>query len=224
MIKMDEVRDSKDDNLYSLEEMVEMYEDEPVNYSYVSRRLCCPHCRKKVIKIKINEFFERITSNEQDHHQWCDYYNPRLSQRDIKKIINDSLALKAAFNFKNNGEKQIPRRNIERYLSADDFEVWKIFYGTVTIRTAHSKDETKYKNFAIKAPKGEIINLTFNQDVIKNDSELIKTIEDNLNQQFKIKFITRLVEVDEYVNGIIIDKDHFVIEEISELKVKPEEK
>ncbi len=224
MIKMNEVRDSKDDNLYSLEEMIEMYEDEPVNYSYVSRRLCCPHCRKKVVKIKIDEFFERITSNEQDHHPWCDYYNPHLSQRDIKKVINDPVALKDLFKFKNNGEKQIPRRNIERYLSADDFEIWKIFYGTVTIRTAHSKDETKYKNFAIKAPKGEIINLTFNQEVIKNGAELINTIETNLHQQFKVKFITKLVEVDEYVNGIITDKEHFVIEKITELNTKSEEK
>lgn len=214
MLKMYEIRDSKDNNLYSLEDMVEMYEEEPVNYSYVSKRLCCPHCQSKKIKIQIDDYFERITSRKADHESWCDYAGNKLSQREIKKLLSDSEQIIKAFNFEKIGSKVFPKRNIERYLSADDFEVYKLFYGTVTMRTAHSKDEGRYRNFAVKAPKGEIINISFGQEIIRKNPEILAEIEANLETELEIKFIAKLYEVDDYVNAII-EANNFI-----EIKVK----
>ncbi len=211
MIKMYEVRDSKDSNLYSLEEMVEMFEDEPVNYSYVSRRLCCPHCLEKNVKIQIDDYFERITSKKNEHLPWCDYYGQKLSQREIKKLLTDESKISDVFNEKMINNKVFPKRNIERYLSADDFGIVKLFYGTVSIREAYSKNESKYKNFAIKAPKGEIINISFSKEFIKNNQDLIMQIENNLNETFEIKFIANLYEIDDYVNATIEHENFFKI-------------
>ncbi len=216
MIKMYEVRDSKDNNLYSLEEMVEMYEDEPVNYSYVSRRLCCPHCLKKKINIQIDDYFERITSKRSDHLPWCDYYGQKLSQREIKKLLVDDGKITDVFAGKSINNKVFPKRNIERYLSADDFDVYKLFYGIVSIREAYSKDDSKYKNFALKAPKGEIINISFPKELLAKNEDLIMRIEENIGGTFEIKFIANLYEIDDYVNATIENSKFFQIIKIIE--------
>ncbi len=203
MIRMFEVRDSKDQNLYSLDDMVEMYDDEPVNYSYVSKRLCCPHCGEKNIKIQIDDKFERISSTRTSHKKWCDYYGNKIPQKKIKSLITDPLKI---MNIMSNNEldgKYFPKRNIERYLSADDFEIYKIFYGQVVVKTAYSKDESRYKNYSLKAPKGEAINISFNSDIFKDAEKIIKQLDKLIDQTVEIKFIASLYDYDDYVNAKI---------------------
>ncbi len=214
MIRMFEVRDSKDENLYSLDDMVEMYDEEPVNYSYVSKRLCCPHCGEKNIKIQIDENFERISSSRMSHKKWCDYYGHKIPQKKIKKIVTDPLKVMEVLM---NGEidsKIFPKRSIERYLSADDFEIYKIFYGDVVIKTAYSKDESRYKNYSLKAPKGEIINISFNSDIFKESEQLIKKLDQNINNTVRVKFIANLYDYDDYVNAKIEGAHLFKFEKV----------
>lgn len=215
MIRMFEVRDSKDENLYSLDEMVQMYEEEPVNYSYVSKRLCCPHCGEKNLKIQIDDNFERISSRRLSHKKWCDYYGQKISQKEIKKLIQDPLKIMQIMQNNKIEEKYFPKRNIERYLSADDFEIYKIFYGDVIVKTAYSKDESRYKNYSIKAPKGEAIGISFSSEIFESAAAIIKQLDDNVDKTVKIKFIANLYDINDYVNAKIEASHLIKIEQIS---------
>lgn len=204
MIKMYEVRDSKDGNLYSLVDMVDMYDEEPVNYSYVSKRLECPHCGKKNIRIRITDDFASITSRREQHEVLCDYYPVNINQRQIKKLISDKVDFSNYFDdFRNKAPKQIPRKSLERLLAADDFDVYKLFYGQVVLKTAHSKDESRYVNYSIKAPKGDIINLTFKGPLIAQMASTIEVLDAQINKTIDVMFIGLIKEVDTYNNVII---------------------
>lgn len=221
MIRMFEVRDSKDENLYSLDEMVEMYDEEPVNYSYVSKRLCCPHCGEKNIKIQIDENFERISSKRMSHQTWCDYYGQKIPQKALKKIIADPLKMLEVMQSNVINGKYFPKRSIERYLSADDFEIYKLFYGDVVVKTAYSKDESRYKNYSLKAPKGEAINISFNSDIFTSAAKVIETLDANINNIVSLKFVANLYDYDDYVNAKIEGAHLFKIEKV--IKVSNEE-
>ena len=77
----------KDKNIYSLDEMIDMYDNDKLNYSFVSKRICCPCCELKINEIKIDDETASIKSKRSEHEPNCDYYGLKISQNDIKKMI-----------------------------------------------------------------------------------------------------------------------------------------
>ncbi len=209
MVKMYEARDSKDDYWYSLDDLCDMYEDEPVNYSYVHKRLECPCCKEKVVNCHIDEENEVLESKRNLHKENCDYYGFKLNQTKVKQKLNklDSFSEEYAgiFSGKPVTKKAIGRRNIERKLSDDDFYVVKMFYGNVIVKTAHTKDEDRYLNFSIKAPKGDAITLSFQKNVFEDLVKEIEFLKANIDENIEIAVIGTITENDEYKN-MVIDK------------------
>ncbi len=211
MIKMYEARDSKDGYWYSLDDLCNMYDDEPVNYSYVHKRLECPCCGEKIIKCEIDDEQEILESKRNLHQKNCDYYGFKLNQTKVKQKLNKldpfTEEYMGVFNKKPVTNKAIGRRCIERRLSDDDFYVVKMFYGSVIVKTAHSKDEDKYVNFSIKAPKGDAITLSFQKCVFASLASEIEYLKSMIDENVEIAVIGSLTENGEYKN-VVIDKEN----------------
>ncbi len=213
MIKMFEARDSKDGYWYSLDDLCDMYEDEPVNYSYVHKRLACPCCGEKIVNCQIDDEHEVLESKRNLHQKNCDYYGFKLNQTKVKQKLNklDPFAdeYNGVFSGKPITKKAIARRCVERRLSDDDFYVVKLFYGKVIVKTSHSKDEAKYLNFSIKSPKGDAITLSFQKCVFEKLANEIEYLKNNIDNEIEIAVIGTLTENGEYKN-IVIDKENQV--------------
>lgn len=222
---MYEARDRKDSHWYSLELLEKMYDNEPVNYSYVHKRLECPCCGEEILKCKIDEEFAEITSKRSEHKKTCDYYGFKLNQNKVKQQLNNGYDFIKEYHGIIHGhpetQKAIGRRGIERRLSEDDFMVTKMFYGNVVIKTAHSKDESKYVNFSVKAPRGDAITLSFQQPVFESLKAEIEFLTNNVDKTIFIAFIGSINKYDEYFN-IVIDKPCQII--IKDLYLKKDAK
>jgi hypothetical protein len=218
MVTMYEVRDSKDKNIYSLDEMIEMYDHDEVNYSYVSKRLECPSCGAKNIKINITDNMSVIRSDRDSHDPSCDYYGIKLKQSFIKKELKKQNHFINEFNdiYNNNfnGDKRLPKKSIERKLTEDDYDVIKVFYGKVSVKNAHSKDVSRYINFSLKAPKGDIINLTITRNAFIHAKDLVKELNKALEHNLDVYLMGKIVNVNGYNN--------ITIEHSSMIKIKKE--
>lgn len=214
MIRMYEARDRKDGYWYSLENLEKMYDNEPVNYSYVHKRLECPCCGEEVLTCKIDDEIAEITSKRSEHKSTCDYYGFKLNQNKVKQKLNNLDDFSKEYHGVIHGhpetKKAIGRRGIERKLSEDDIMVTKLFYGNVVIKTAHSKDEEKYLNFSIKAPKGDAITLSFQKPVFESLKPEIDYLLNNIDKTAFICFIGSIKQYDEYYN-VVIDKPNQVV-------------
>lgn len=209
MIRMYEARDRKDGYWYSLQQLEKMYDNEKVNYSYVHKRLECPCCGNEVLKCNIDEEVADLTSKRSDHKKTCDYYGFKLNQNKVKQSLNAGYDFHKEYHGIFHGhpetQKAIGRRGIERRLSEDDIMVTKMFYGNVVIKTAHSKDESKYINFSVKAPRGDAITLSFQQPVFAPLKAELDYLTANLDKSLFIAFIGSIKKVDDYYN-LVIDK------------------
>lgn len=208
MIKIYEVRDRKDEKVYSLNQMINMYDNEKTNYSYVSHRLVCPSCGKREVKIQIDEDVAYITTKRTNHRRNCDYYGFKMQQSEIKKRLQlDKLQVEIneILNDDNHVKKPLPRKCIERPLTTDDFDAYKVFYGNVVIKKAYSKDEEKYLNYSIKAPLGDIIGLSIEAKNFKPMAEIINMFEQNIDETLNIYILGKIKEVSKYNNLIIED-------------------
>lgn len=218
MIKMYEVRDRKDGYWYSIDDMIKMYDDEPVNYSYVHKRLECPCCGEQILKCHIDKDDAYIESKRSKHKSTCDYYGFNLNQNKVKQRLNSGDDFTKEFHGIIHGhpetKKAVPRRGIERRLSEDDIHITKIFYGNVLIKPAYSKDETKYINFSVKAPKGDAITISFQQKCFAALKDEIEYLNSNIDKQIFILFIGSITEVGEYKNIVIRNKNQFCIKDL----------
>jgi len=208
MTQMYEVMDYKDKNIYSLDEMIDMYDNDKLNYSFVSKRICCPCCELKITDIKIDDESASIRSKRSEHKPDCDYYGLKISQNDIKKMIKN----KEKFDFENKyPKKRLPQKSIERKLTEDDFDVYKLFYGRVMLKSAHSKDETRYKNYSIKALKGDVIGISITSGLFISGKEIIKKLDNNFEKEVDVKFLGIITKNDKYNNMVL---KHFELIEI----------
>lgn len=206
MVYMYEVMDMKDGNIYSYDQMVEMYDQDHLNYSYVSKRLCCPCCKNEVIEISINDQDAIIKSKRMLHKTYCDYYGFKVSQQDMKKRIKNKIGFTDLLN--NETKKVIPKKGIVRPFTEDDLDMLKLFYGPVIIKPAHSKDESRYRNFSFKAKRGDSFVVSF---VNKTDNlENIEYLEDNIDKEVNIKIIAKLTKSDKYYNMLLAHHSLFI--------------
>lgn len=214
MIRMYEARDRKDEYWYSLENLEKMHDHEPVNYSYVHKRLQCPCCGEEILTCKIDEEIAEITSKRSEHKKNCDYYGFKLSQNKVKQQLNGDYSFEKEYHGVIHGHpetnKAIGRRGIERKLSEDDIMITKLFYGNVVIKTAHSKDESKYINFSVKAPMGDAITLSFQKPVFEQLKAEIDYLNTNIDKSVYICFIGSIKQYDEYYN-LVIDKPNQIV-------------
>lgn len=214
MIRMYEARDRKDKHWYSLENLERMHDEDKVNYSYVHKRLECPCCELEILTCKIDDEVAEITSKRSEHKKTCDYYGFKLNQTKVKKQLNSLDGFEKEYHGIIHGhpetDKVIGRRNIERRLCEDDFMVTKLFYGNAVIKTAHSKDEEKYVNFSVKAPRGEAITLSFQKPVFESLAPEIEYLRTNIDQTSFLCFIGSINKYDEY-NNIVIDKPNQIV-------------
>lgn len=212
MIKIYEVMDRKDSNIYSLNQMINMHDNEKLNYSYVSHRLVCPSCGKREVKIVIDESSAYITTKRMHHRRNCDYYGFKMSQGEIKKRLKTDklqVEINEILNDDNHVKKPLPRKNIERPLTFDDFDAYKVFYGNVVIKKAYSKDEEKYLNYSIKASRGDIIGVTIEAKNFKRMSEVINLFETNIDNTLNLYILASMREVNKY-NNLIIEDPEFI--------------
>lgn len=218
MIKMYEARDRKDGYWYSLEDLEKMYDDEPVNYSYVHKRLECPCCGEQILTCKIDDEYAEITSKRSQHKKNCDYYGFKLSQNKVKQLLNSDYSFSKEYHGLIHGHpetnKAIGRRSVERKLSEDDIMITKLFYGNVVIKTAHSKDESKYINFSVKAAKGDAITLSFQKPVFESLKSEIEFLNNNIDKTVFISFIGSIKQYDEYHNLVIDKPNQLVIKDL----------
>ncbi len=214
MIRMYEARDRKDEHWYSLADLEKMYDNEKVNYSYVHKRLECPCCGEEILTCKIDEEIAEITSKRSEHKKTCDYYGFKLNQNKVKQQLNSLDSFEKEYHGVIHGhpetKKAIGRRGIERKLSEDDIMVTKLFYGNVVVKTAHSKDEDKYLNFSIKAPRGNAITLSFQKPVFDSLKPEIEHLMNNIDKTIFICFIGSIKQYDEYYN-VVIDKPNQIV-------------
>ena len=207
MIKMYEVMDFKDKNIYSLDDMIDMYDDDHLNFSFVSKRLACPCCNVKNIIINITDDAATIRSKRNTHEIWCDYFGLKFQQSFIKKELKKGNDFKKEFddiyNKKFKLEKRLPKKSLERLFTEDDIDVIKVFYGNVSVKNAHSKDATRYVNFSIKAPKGDILNLTITRNAFIHAKELVKELNKALDKNLDIYLMGKIVKKDGYNNMTI---------------------
>lgn len=218
MIKMYEARDRKDGYWYSLLDLENMHDYEPVNYSYVHKRLQCPCCEQQILTCTIDDDQALITSKRSKHLKTCDYYGFKLNQNKVKQLLNQGYSFKKEYHGIIHGHpetnKAIGRRSIERKLSEDDILVTKMFYGNVIVKTAHSKDEGKYLNFSIKSPKGDAITLSFQMACFTPLKEEIKYLQDNLDKTVFILFIGSIKKHEEYYNVVIDKHNQLVVKDL----------
>ncbi len=218
MIRMYEARDSKDKNWYSFDNLIDMYDEDPINYKYVSQRLECPCCGEKIVTCKIDDDSSELFSKRSEHKKNCDYYGFKLSQNKVKQQLNSDYDFAKEYHGVIHGHpetnKAIGRRNIERLLSDDDFMVTKMFYGQVQIRTAHSKDEERYINYSVKAPKGDAITLSFQKSVFESLEQEMLFLKGNVNKECYILFIGSINKYDDYRNIVIERPNQLVIREL----------
>lgn len=214
MIRMYEARDRKDEHWYSLADLEKMYDNEKLNYSYVHKRLECPCCGEEILTCKIDEEIAEITSKRSEHKKTCDYYGFKLNQNKVKQQLNNLDSFEKEYHGVIHGhpetKKAIGRRGIERRLSEDDIMVTKLFYGNVVVKTAHSKDEDKYLNFSIKAPRGNAITLSFQKPVFDSLKAEIEYLTNNIDKTIFICFIGSIKQYDEYYN-VVIDKPNQIV-------------
>ncbi len=214
MIRMYEARDRKDEHWYSLADLEKMYDNEKLNYSYVHKRLECPCCGEEILTCKIDEEIAEITSKRSEHKKTCDYYGFKLNQNKVKQQLNSLDSFEKEYHGVIHGhpetKKAIGRRGIERRLSEDDIMVTKLFYGNVVVKTAHSKDEDKYLNFSIKAPRGNAITLSFQKPVFDSLKAEIEYLTNNIDKTIFICFIGSIKQYDEYYN-VVIDKPNQIV-------------
>lgn len=218
MIRMYEARDRKDKHWYSLENLEHMYDEEPVNYSYVHKRLECPCCELEILKCKIDDEVAEITSKRSEHKKTCDYYGFKLNQTKVKQQLNNLSSFEKEYHGVIHGHpetnKAIGRRSIERRLSEDDILITKLFYGNAVIKTAHSKDEDKYINFSVKAPRGHAITLSFQKSIFDSLANEIQYLKDNVDKSCFICFIGSIKQYDEYYNLVIDKPNQLVIKDL----------
>lgn len=218
MIRMYEARDRKDEYWYSLENLEKMHDHEPVNYSYVHKRLQCPCCGEEILTCKIDDEFAEITSKRSEHKKNCDYFGFKLSQNKVKQQLNNDYTFEKEYHGVIHGHpetnKAIGRRGIERKLSEDDIMVTKLFYGNVIIKTAHSKDESKYINFSVKAPMGDAITLSFQKPVFEQLKTEIDYLNANIDKNIYICIIGSIKQYDEYYNLVIDKPNQLVIKDL----------
>lgn len=218
MIRMYEARDRKDGYWYSLQQLEKMYDNEKVNYSYVHKRLECPCCGNEVLTCKIDDEVADLTSKRSEHKKTCDYYGFKLNQNKVKQSLNSGYDFVKEYHGIFHGhpetQKAIGRRGIERRLSEDDIMITKMFYGNVVIKTAHSKDESKYLNFSVKAPRGDAITLSFQQPVFSSLKAEIDYLTANLDKSLFIAFIGSIKKVDDYYNVVIDKPNQLMIKEL----------
>ncbi len=214
MIRMYEARDRKDEHWYSLADLEKMYDNEKLNYSYVHKRLECPCCGEEILTCKIDEEIAEITSKRSEHKKTCDYYGFKLNQNKVKQQLNNLDSFEKEYHGVIHGhpetKKAIGRRGIERRLSEDDIMVTKLFYGNVVVKTAHSKDEDKYLNFSIKAPRGNAITLSFQKPVFDSLKAEIEYLTNNIDKSIFVCFIGSIKQYDEYYN-VVIDKPNQIV-------------
>lgn len=218
MINMFEVMDSKDRNIYSLDEMIDMYDDDEVNYSYVHKRLCCPCCNRRNIQIKFTDQTASIKSKRSSHDITCDYYGYTESQVNIKKKLKagtsfeeDMLEVQNKINTK---LKRVPKKSIERLLCDDDYNIYKIFYGNVIIKKAYSKDETKYLNYSLKSKRGDIIIVSIQRHLFVHMQSTLLFLEKNIDHEINIVFLGVLKEVERYNNLELEHSSLLMVKEI----------
>lgn len=209
MIKMLEIMDSKDSNIYSLDEMIKMYDQDELNYSFVSKRLCCPCCFSKEIIIKIDQEVAYIRSKRDSHEKGCDYYGLFVSQNFIKKQLKTGTGFELNLDLKIE-EKYLPRKNIERLLTEDDFGVYKIFYGRVVLKSAYTKDKTKYLNYSFKSKRGDVISFTIKSNLYPRTIELVQQLNDSIDKEINIMMLGIINEVEAY-NNFILEHDKMII-------------
>ncbi|WOO86480.1 hypothetical protein RZE82_05045 [Mollicutes bacterium LVI A0039] len=214
MIRMYEARDRKDKYWYSLDNLEKMHDNDALNYSYVHKRLECPCCENQVLTCKIDEEFAEILSKRSEHKKTCDYYGFKLSQNKVKQQLNSLDGFTKEYHGVIHGhpetDKAIGRRGIERRLTEDDLLVTKMFYGNAVIKTAHSRDEEKYLNFSVKAPKGDAITLSFQKSVFDSLKPEIDYLNANLDKELFICFIGSIKKNEKYFN-LIIDKPNQIV-------------
>ncbi len=214
MIRMYEARDRKDEHWYSLADLEKMYDNEKLNYSYVHKRLECPCCGEEILTCKIDEEIAEITSKRSEHKKTCDYYGFKLNQNKVKQQLNSLDSFEKEYHGIIHGhpetKKAIGRRGIERRLSEDDIMVTKLFYGNVVVKTAYSKDEDKYLNFSIKAPRGNAITLSFQKPVFDSLKAEIEYLTNNIDKSIFVCFIGSIKQYDEYYN-VVIDKPNQIV-------------
>ncbi len=209
MIKMYEARDSKDNYWYSLTDLEQMYDEEQVNYSFVHKRLVCPCCGHARLTCSINDDTAILTSMRKDHLLTCDYYGFKLNQNKVKKQLNNLQSFDheycLIFNNQQFPQKAIARKSIERKFSEDDILITKLFYGTVTIKSAHSKDKSKYINFSLKARKGQALTISFQAIVFTSLKNEIDFLNNNIDSDVTIAIIGSIKQTYDYYN-LVIDK------------------
>lgn len=214
MMKMYEARDRKDKYWYSLEDLEKMYDHDHLNYSYVHKRLECPSCGEEILTCKIDDDVALITSKRNEHRKNCDYYGFKLSQNKVKQQLNSNYDFQKEYHGILHGHpetnKAIGRRSIERKLSEDDIFVTKLFYGNVIVKESYTKDESKYLNYSLKAPKGDAITISFQQSAFESLKDEIKYLNESIDKQVFVCIIGSIKQVDEYFN-LVIDKPNQII-------------
>lgn len=218
MIRMYEARDSKDQFWYSLEDLEKMHDDEPINYSYVHKRLECPCCGEKIVTAKIDDQFAEITSKRNLHRKNCDYFGFKLNQTKVKQLVNSDYDFRKEYHGVIHGHpetnKAIGRRGINRRFSEDDIMVTKLFYGNVIIKSAYSKDESKYINFSVKAKRGDALTLSFDKVVFDSLKTEIDYLNSHIDQELFICVIGSIKKYDSYHNLVIKKANQIVIKDI----------
>lgn len=218
MMKMYEARDRKDKYWYSLEDLEKMYDHDHLNYSYVHKRLECPSCGLEILTCTIDEDIALITSKRNEHSKTCDYYGFKLNQNKVKQQLNNGYDFQKEYHGVIHGHpetnKAIGRRSIERKLSEDDVFVTKLFYGNVIVKESYTKDESKYLNYSLKAPKGDAITISFQQSVFDSLKDEISYLNESIDKQTFVCIIGSIKQVDEYFNLVIDKPNQIVIKEL----------
>lgn len=209
MIRMYEVMDSKSKRVYTLGELIDMYDEKHEDYDYVIKRLICPSCGLKVSEIEINDKDSTIKTKRDEHKVSCDFHGFKYSQSKIKRDIKNNIDLLSNFNPYDENTPNLPKKNIERILCCEDIDVFKVLYGKVRIKTAHSKDELRYINFSLKAPRGDIITISFQDDAIKSFEKGIKLFSENIGMVIDVKILGSITKFGDYNNIIIKNPNCF---------------
>ncbi len=199
MIYMYEVMDKKDGNIYSLDDMINMHDNEPLNYSFVHKRIICPCCKKDVLDIFIDDEDAYIKSNRKNHFEDCDYFGFKVSQQEMKKRIKNKTGFLDLLD--DNAKKKIPKKDLSRRFTEDDIEMYKLFYGEVSVKPAHSKDDSRYKNFSLKSKKGDSVVLTILNT--KDNKDIIYYLVSNVDNYINLSIIGQLKKVDKYHNILL---------------------
>lgn len=210
MISLEEVFNSKTNKYYTLDQVLDLYDDNKDGYKSIENFFCCPSCNSDKLTISINDELGNIKCSEKDHLKSCDYYGFKLSQKKIKERIKNKIGFDAEFDDIIDEtyelKKSLPKKSLMRNFVPSDYNVYKLFYGDVIIKKAYSKDEEKYLNYSLKAYYGDPVVITIQKKHFKKLENVINKLENNIDEYVTIYFLGIMNQVDEY-NNLLIEHD-----------------